>query len=149
MRRLLEWWSDLTLVLTDPEVLTVLTIVGGLLALATLALYSIWRWRVEKAFVEMEIRDVLARVDHYAAVSPGPASSSAAAGRRQEYLQELLERWMHLQYELWTDFQVYLAWRATASIPVETSRCTGQLAAGFRQMLAELWGSPDKLLAAA
>lgn len=145
MRRLLDWWTDLTSVLTDPEVLMGLTIVGGVLAIAALAAYSIWRWRVEKAFVGLEIRDVLARLDHYATAIPDH-DSSAPRNRRRDYLQEAIDRWLRLQYELWTDFQVYLALRITRSIQPATSQSAAALAAGFGQLLTGLWGNPDKTL---
>ncbi|HZU25339.1 MAG TPA: hypothetical protein VFA04_07445 [Bryobacteraceae bacterium] len=148
MRRLLQWWSDLTSVLTDPQVLIGVTVAGGILAMIALAAYSVWRWRLEKAFIDLEIRDVLARVDHYATAIPD-TDASAGADRRREYLQNVLQRWLRLQYQIWTDFQIYLALRATGGIQPATSRCAGELAVGFREMLVALWGNPDKTLLSA
>src|SRR5436305_15346246 len=119
MRRLLDWWTDLSSVLTDPEVLMAVTVAGGLLAIAALVVYSVWRWRVEKAFVDLEIRDVLARLDHYGTTVPD-SDDSAARNRRRDYLDEVIERWLLLQYELWTDLQVYLAFRTTRNIQPDT-----------------------------
>jgi hypothetical protein len=124
------------------------TVAAGILAVATLAVYSIWRWRVEKAFIGMEVRDVLARADHYATAIPD-SESAAGADRRREYLQGALERWLRLQYELWTDFQIYVALRATRSIQPATSRSAAELSAGLRDMLVALWGNPDKTLVSA
>src|SRR5579884_3022900 len=148
MRRLLEWWSDFTFLLTDPDVLMGVTAAGGVLAMLALAAYSVWRWRLEKVFIDMEVRDVLARCDHYATAIPD-TDASPGADRRRDYLQNAMQRWLRLQYQVWTDFQIYLALRATRTIQPSTSRCAGELASGFEEMLVALWGSADNRLLSA
>ncbi len=134
MRKLFDWWNDLTSLLTDPQVLMAAVVLGAVLALGALAAYSVWRWRVEKAIVETELRNVRARVHHYATVCPDSESSTLAA-RTREYLGGTVDRWMRLRCQRYTDFQIFLALRAIRGMDSPEDPWLEQLAAGFQEAL--------------
>jgi len=135
MRSLLEWWSDVVSLLSDPQIVMVTTAVLAVLAVAGLILYAIWRWRVEKAFVEEGLRDAIARIHRYASCCP-ESDSSNIGDRRREYLSGAMARWLSLCHARWTDFQVFLALRALRKIQ-PGSRWIAQLGAGFTEALLE------------